>query len=320
MPTNTTVKKTIALCVFISLASQAIAQETQPALEGEPIAEPRQEQSATAGDQGGEEQTPAAPDLVPTLESIEAAIRDLVSDEDQAERSDQEAREQRDLAAQEQMAWWAQWMFWATFATVLLTFAALVAILRTLHHTRRAADSAEDMVIEAEKTTAAAVQTIQAERAYMTFAGFNIIPDPAPPANGPVLTYSFQPIFLNTGRSPASKEFNVVDFAAVGPGEPPPPFEEAEAMIGEAGYAIHGPGQASHCRPIRVPIATLIACANGQARICLFASVSYEDIFGQQHRTNLCTQVVIRSPPDALLNPLFNTFFFTTIGNQNTAD
>ena len=55
--------------------------------------------------------------------------------------------------AQEGMAWWAELMFYATAATVLLTFAALGAIIRTLHHTKRAADYTEHMLAEAKATT-----------------------------------------------------------------------------------------------------------------------------------------------------------------------
>lgn len=63
------------------------------------------------------------------------------------------------------MAEWARLMFYATAATVLLTFAALAAIIRTLHHTRRAADYTEDMLIEAKATIAEAMSANQIMRA-----------------------------------------------------------------------------------------------------------------------------------------------------------
>lgn len=145
----------------IALSFQALAQEAIPSpSEGEPVSEPRQEESAPAGEQRSAQEEQTALDVVPALDRIETAIRELIAEEDQIQRREQEARENRDLAAQEEMAKWAMWMFWATFATVLLTFAALAAIIRTLHHTRRAADYAKDMVAEAKETTKAARDSV----------------------------------------------------------------------------------------------------------------------------------------------------------------
>ncbi|MEQ1523033.1 MAG: hypothetical protein ABL936_17335 [Aestuariivirga sp.] len=55
-------------------------------------------------------------------------------------------------------------MFWATFATVFTTLLGLALIARTLHHTRRAADYAKDMVGEAKTTTAATLTLIKQEQ------------------------------------------------------------------------------------------------------------------------------------------------------------
>ncbi len=98
------------------------------------------------------------------LQGIESAIRDSIPTEDTTQRQQQDQRENADLKAQEDMAFWSMAMFWATFATVLLTFAALVAIIRTLHHTRRAADYAKEMVDEAAKATSAANATFDEAR------------------------------------------------------------------------------------------------------------------------------------------------------------
>ena len=68
----------------------------------------------------------------------------------------------RDLEAQEGMAFWAETMFWATIAAVLLTFAGIVLIGRTLIHTRHAAEAARDMVTEGKKTTIAAIEATSA--------------------------------------------------------------------------------------------------------------------------------------------------------------
>ena len=78
----------------------------------------------------------------------------------QGESKAENDRAERDLNAQEDMAFWAKLMFWANFATVALTFVALVAIIRTLHHTRRAADAADEMNTEARAATKAALDTL----------------------------------------------------------------------------------------------------------------------------------------------------------------
>lgn len=119
--------------------------------------------------------------MTTALKNIEAAIRDLIAEEDKIAAEDQDRREERDLNAQEGMAKWAELMFYATAATVLLTLAALFAIVRTLHHTKRAADFAEGMLIEARATTKAARDTITVTREigakqvrpYISYSGFS---------------------------------------------------------------------------------------------------------------------------------------------------
>jgi hypothetical protein len=94
-------------------------------------------------------------DLLAVLEDIEAAILDQISDRDEIERQQLLDTEKRNLVAQETMALWAEWMFYAASASVVLSFAALYAIARTLHHTRRAADYTHDMLVEARRATSA---------------------------------------------------------------------------------------------------------------------------------------------------------------------
>lgn len=103
-------------------------------------------------------------DTTPALDRIEGAIRDLKAEEDTVAAKAEQDRDQRDLHAQEGMALWAEYMFYATAATVLLTFAALIAIIRTLHHTRRAADYTGDMLIEAANATKAAEDGVATTR------------------------------------------------------------------------------------------------------------------------------------------------------------
>jgi len=115
--------------------------------------QPRQEEGAAATDEGGGDQEREPIDLTSAFEGIETAIRDLITKENEVTAQQQQENEQRDLDAQEGMAWWAKLMFYATGATVLVTFAALVAIIKTLEQTKRAADYTKDMLVEAAEVT-----------------------------------------------------------------------------------------------------------------------------------------------------------------------
>lgn len=144
--------------------------------------QPRQMKSRPTGEDGSQDQHPEPIDFTPALEGIEAAIRELIAAEDKIDREQAQDRENRDLEAQEGMAKWAEYMFYATAGTVLLTFFALIAIVRTLHHTRRAADYASDMVHEAAATTIAAQETVdvtkkigrQQNSAYVSVSSANM--------------------------------------------------------------------------------------------------------------------------------------------------
>lgn len=137
---------------FGLVASLAVAQELAT-----PEDQPRQEERAADSDSGPGPEQQQALDHVPALQGIEAAIRDLVSRGDEAEQD----RNNRDLAAQEEMARWAYWMFVTSAASVFLTFFALLAIIRTLHHTKRAADYAHDMTKQTEISTRAAMDAVE---------------------------------------------------------------------------------------------------------------------------------------------------------------
>lgn len=152
----------LGLTVAISGAS---AQDAiKPALEGKPIPDSRK-QEATQGGQPEARQKETEPDrLVPALNSIESAIRDLISEENTTERNRQEQREVADLQAQQDMVHWAKLMFIATAFTVGLTFVGLVLIWRTLIYTRHAAEAAAAgnkaamlAAKEAQKTSDAAI-------------------------------------------------------------------------------------------------------------------------------------------------------------------
>ena len=126
--------------------------------------QPRQEESTADTQEGREANYPNPIDFSPALEGIEAAIRDLIAEEDKVEASRKQDAESRDLNAQEAMAKWAFLMTIATIGGVIATFVGLVLIGKTLHHTRRAADYTRDMLKEADRSAAAAEGAVAATR------------------------------------------------------------------------------------------------------------------------------------------------------------
>lgn len=151
---------------FGLIASLGQAQENVvPSLENDPVGTAGYSESAEGADDQSECEQADGFDYAPALTLIEGAIRDLVADVDHVEAQRQQENEERDLQAQEDMAYWAKLMFWASAVTVGLTFIALVAIIRTLKHTKTAAEAAVDMVEEAKGTTLATRQMAEDSKA-----------------------------------------------------------------------------------------------------------------------------------------------------------
>lgn len=190
----------------------AFSQEPTPPEQEAQVEPPGNYQGgATAGERPAAQEQDRSPTIFSALNGVEAAIRDLIAEQRNQASQGPASHEVRDLHAQEKMAMWAFWMFVATAATVALTFAALLAILRTLHHTKRAADAAVDMVTEAKATSAAAEATIgvtreigQAQvRAYLSIKAARAYVDEK---DGIVFDVTVE----NSGQSPAKGVHAVV--------------------------------------------------------------------------------------------------------------
>ena len=155
----------IAVVGWLVLSPILYAQEQpSPSLESQPIA-PSQQGNDNAGKQvNAPEKQHEAESLTPALQKIESAIRDIVPQKDEAADQRQEDQDKADLQAQQDMAFWAKLMFVAAVVTAAITFGGLILIWRTLHHTRRAADSALNMVSEAKLATNAAQDAVEVTR------------------------------------------------------------------------------------------------------------------------------------------------------------
>jgi len=196
----------IAVVGWLAFGSLSYAQQqTGPTLESQPVT-PSQQEITNAGNQkGAPEKQPQAESLTPALNKIESAIRDVVPQKDEANDHRQEERDKADLQAQEDMAFWAKGMFWATCVTVIVTLVGLALIGRTLHHTKRAANYASDMVDEAKAATKAARDAVdvtrqigQAQvRAYVSCSGgtYKLSPE----------NFECMPMLVNSGQSPATQ-------------------------------------------------------------------------------------------------------------------
>lgn len=189
----------IAVALVLSLASAEVWSQVAP------NNEPSQEESATDANDAGQEQSGQFISLTTALQNIEAAIRDLITEEDKVEAERQQENERRDLAAQEQMAVWSFWMTLATIGGVIATFVGLALIAITLHHTKRAADYTKEMLREAERSAAAAEGAVAATRdvgekqvrAYLHIKDIRVILGRKPGQIGIGITVA------NAGQSPA---------------------------------------------------------------------------------------------------------------------
>jgi hypothetical protein len=144
----------IALGLIVALPAALAQERIEPALESQPMPSPGQQESDRASQQDTAPAQVRPSDLLPGIQGIEAAIRDLIAEDDEIARQRQENREVRDLEAQEDMALWAMWMFFATLATVIVTVIGVCLIFRTLKYTKEAAIYAK-IAAEAAKETVA---------------------------------------------------------------------------------------------------------------------------------------------------------------------
>ena len=156
----------LGLTLSFSLALAQVSPESQPESS-------KQNQGTTDNIQSDKsapkDQSPTA--LIPSLDKIEAAIRDLKPRADKAEDEQKTKREEADLQAQKDMADWARRMFWATVLSVIAAFLGVAAtgvgiylIWKTLGETKRAADSAADMAVQAREATQAAFESADLAR------------------------------------------------------------------------------------------------------------------------------------------------------------
>ena len=205
--------------IAFGLAFGALAQEVEPpSLERNPVSEPRQRDSTSATENEAAADVPQTIDITPSLQGIERAIQNLITDVDQIERQRQQEREISDLQAQLDMAFWAKAMFWATTATVIVTLIGVVLIWRTLKHTAQAEKLTGDALKQAEAQTIIARQSanftrqsaLRLERPYLFIEVQSTDQLRTPAVNmTPQLSYRI----VNHGKTPAILRIVAVNLA-----------------------------------------------------------------------------------------------------------
>lgn len=200
----------IAAAAFgLVFASGALAQEPQQsAAESEPESTSQHQENTPTRQDNPSPEPDYATRLLPAIQGIESAIRELVTDEGKIAAEEDRRRDQSDLQAQESMALWAFWMFIAAVASVVLTSIGVVMIWRTLLYTRDAAIHAGRAVDEAKHATAAAQETnrvtqeigIKQTRANIAYLDYEI-------NDSSHMSYTddtaVRLVFKNFGQSPA---------------------------------------------------------------------------------------------------------------------
>lgn len=125
----------LGLTLFAYQGHSQEAEET--ALESQPVAEERQSDGASCANDGAEDYSQLAERIAGELVGIKAAIRDLVAEIGAPESAEEKQRGDRDLQAQEDMAYWAKWMFLATLGTIVIAGVGIYYVRKTLMESRR---------------------------------------------------------------------------------------------------------------------------------------------------------------------------------------
>ncbi len=243
----------IALLVgyWIAIAPPGFGQETT--IPNKEVTEAKGRVDAE-GDKNSKEHSNEVSEITGSLDGIKAEISRLEGVLKQNDSADESGRAERDLKAQESMARWAFWMFVTTAVTVVLTAITVVltaialwAILRTLHHTKRAADEAEQMSKQAIRTNNIAEDNAKAAweavdvshaslkhqiRSYVCLASTRVCTD----SGAPIL---MEIRVQNYGASPAkSNSEATVEISSVD--TPPHPIASRKVF---RKYSLIAPGQ-----------------------------------------------------------------------------
>ncbi|WP_415013724.1 hypothetical protein [Brevundimonas sp.] len=192
----------------------------------------------------------------------------------EAQNTDADAeREQRDLDAQEDMAIWAQAMFWTALAQALLSAAGIVLIYITFRETRRAANSAEEIV---DVTRRSAERQM---RAYLSIRRVQI--EDFKVGEYPKVTIDLR----NTGQTPAKRISARIDMRRSNKWED----ERASFQNPVHTSRLEIGGQCDTSQTLAADLIALtddqeIGFMAGEWGYAVFGLITYRDVFGKLRR------------------------------------
>ncbi len=246
-----------------------------------------QDISDDTGSQPDTEQTEAAPEnhsstSAPTiLDAIQSDITRVAAALEairaQGEAKDKEEREQSDLNAQWEMAYWAEKMFWATVIQAFFAAIGIGFIWRTLHWTKKAVKEASAATGVARDAVNITKDTAHSElRAYVGVPKAEIAFPNGRPDEQWLPTIKLE--IRNSGQTPArnvqiSSTIAIVDRGGV-PSDPV--TEEPKNM----GYL--GPGQSIFHGRIPQRLRWIIekpSLQNGSRVMFVYGRITYRDAF-----------------------------------------
>lgn len=206
----------------------------------------------------------------------------------------------------------------AAESQIWLTGVGLVLVFGTLVFTAIAARAARDAVKEGEKATAAALQAVGMERAWITFGGFSCGAIPVEktmePSKG-IQGFGYIVTWKNTGRTPALRLTCYTDYRIVFPPEMIPTFEADEPPTDGLKSVPLGPGDTVHTKLKHLRLED----AGMHVHLVVYSRVEYYDLISSIMRiSEICARVesTPQMRPDGTIGGVFT---LSPVGRQNTA-
>lgn len=314
----------IALIFGLVLGSPISAQDqSNPPIEDRPTTGASQASIETAPDSGDGENQTIAVDPAIALKGIEAAIRELIVDENEIESKRQENRDKRHLKAQERVVILAEYMFYLGLATISLTFLVLLTIIKTLRQTQRAANATSEMLIEAKKTTAAALSANNivrhGQRAWICFENFITHPHVNSVLDGERVPYFvvIKLSFMNRGNGPAFNTACHIQTKIAKKSEPVPTFQPAPPK--DDFQMVAGPNQTIAFNAAYLKEEDLAEMKSDKSYLYIYALIKYDTQHSDIEGTSeICLRFTLtKKDKDENDNPR-HQFDVTPIGSQNS--
>ncbi|HEY1706877.1 MAG TPA: hypothetical protein VGG10_01330 [Rhizomicrobium sp.] len=209
-------------------------------------------------------------------------------------------RAERDIKAQEAIAWWTPFVAVAAILEMVVTSAGVVLVGFTLRATRevvsetkRAADAAVAAGTQSER------HARQQLRAYVVRSSFKTTP--LCPGSIPFAdSWDLSLVWKNTGQTPAYRAVTrIVSKQFTGDLDPNFDFPDGGSVVpGAPGDTVIGPGGELESH-LRFPVDKLQRAQKGKYNIYIWGWIEYDDVFDDspRRRTETCIRLDIIGDP-----------------------